>query len=319
MSELREQIEAAFNSSESEEVTEKEVAEGIEDSSTETESPIETTSETSNQEDLEAEDVPAPEHWAAEDKEVFKSVDKRGKEFLVRRHKEMEADYTKKQQALSEQARVAEHYSNMIKPHQEYLKQINIPPEVAFDRLMAAQRILMTGTDEQKAIIMQNLAREYKVDLNREIDPIQQQNQIMWQELQDLKQRQMQREQQQEQEVQQVYKDKVELFSQEKDAKGNLKYPHFEAVKPDMALLLKAGKAATLEESYFKSIMMDENLRKEHFSKQQHLEDNSKKEVLTKKAGFNVKAGAGGQISDPERQLTTRELLSQAYDAQTRK
>ena len=314
---LRDQLEAAYSSSNAEEVTEKEVANDAGDVEESTE--VEETSKEPEKEEPEPDDIVAPEHWAFDDREAFKSLDRRGKEFLIRRHKDMEAGYTKKQQALSEQAKVAEHYNNMIKPHQEYLKQINVPPEVAFDKLMAAQRILMTGTDEEKSLIMHNLAQQYKVDLSRQVDPVQQYNQIVLQKLQALEQRQQQREQQQEEEVRASYNDQIVSFAQSKDEAGNLKHPHFEPLKNDMALLLKAGKAATLEEAYELSILMDVGLRKEYLAKQARLEDGSKRVAASKKAGFNVKSGSGGQISDLKRELSTRELLSQAYDAQLRR
>lgn len=314
---LRDQIEAAYKSSTSESNTETEVEEkeeaitSVDDLTEEAK-----TTESSHQDDREVDDVPAPEHWAAEDKEVFKSLDKKGKEFLIRRHKDMEAGYTKKQQSLAEAAKIAETYKNMMGPHEEYLKKINMSPEVAFDKLMSAQRVLMTGTDEEKALIMHNIAQQYKVDLSREVDPVQQYNQIMWQRLQELEQRQNQIAKARDEEVAASYQSQITSFAQTKDDQGNLKHPHFESVKKDMGLLLQAGKVNTLEEAYELSILMDAGLRKEYLARQSRLEDNSKKAVASKKAGFNVKSGSGGQISDTKRELSTRELLSQAYDAQ---
>lgn len=319
MSELRSQIEAAFESSSSAESTGQEVIEAVEEVSEEASATNEETSEPVEQNvQEEDDDVPAPEHWAADDKEVFKSLDKRGKEFLIRRHKDMEAGYTKKQQALSEQAKIAESYNNMINPHKDYLKQRNVAPEVAFDRLMAAERVLMSGTQEEKALIMQKLARDYKVDLSIEVDPVQQHNQIVWQKLQEIEQRQNQIARMKEEEVAASYQNQISSFAQSKDERGNLKYPHFENIKKDMGLVLQAGKAQTLEEAYELSILMDAGLRKDYLAKQYRLEDNSKKEELSKKAGFNVKSASGGKISDPKRELSTRELLSQAWDAQAR-
>jgi hypothetical protein len=316
---LRDQVAAAYDSSVAvdesiEEVVSESPAQDVEESEIEIKEP----SEPSSQDDIEVEDVPAPEHWAAEDKEVFKSLDKRGKDFLIRRHKDMEAGYTKKQQALAEAAKVAETYNNMMRPHQDYLKQRNVSPEVAFEKLMAAERVLMNGTQEEKALIMQKLARDYKVDLSIEVDPIQQHNQIVLQKLQELEQRQQQLDRMKEQEVTASYQHQIVSFAQSKDEQGNLKYPHFEKIKKDMGLVLQAGKAQTLEEAYELSILMDAGLRKEYLAKQNRLEDSAKKAVASKKAGFNVRSGTGGQISDPRKELSLRATIAQAVDAQLR-
>src|SRR5215204_5606576 len=115
---LRDQLEAAYNSSTEEPEEVEAVEEEVVEAAVEPEEVAEDVEP--SQEETE-DDVPVPDHWASEDKEVFKALDKRGKEFLIRRHKEMEAGYTKKAQALSESAKVAESYKSMMSPHEAYL------------------------------------------------------------------------------------------------------------------------------------------------------------------------------------------------------
>lgn len=47
----------------------------------------------------------APAVWSATDKEMFASAPRATQEFLLRRHKDMESDYTRKTQAVSEKER----------------------------------------------------------------------------------------------------------------------------------------------------------------------------------------------------------------------
>lgn len=54
------------------------------------------------------ETLEAPQHWAEPDKETFNSLPRESQDFLLRRHKEMEGDYTRGKQGLAEEARAIE-------------------------------------------------------------------------------------------------------------------------------------------------------------------------------------------------------------------
>ena len=68
--------------------------------------------------DQQAEPLEAPQHWAEADKEVFNTLPRESQDFLLRRHKEMEGDYTRGKQSLAEEARAIEG----LKPLGEALK-----------------------------------------------------------------------------------------------------------------------------------------------------------------------------------------------------
>uniref|UniRef100_A0A6M3KUZ4 Uncharacterized protein n=1 Tax=viral metagenome TaxID=1070528 RepID=A0A6M3KUZ4_9ZZZZ len=50
----------------------------------------------------------APRHWTAADKETFTSLPRESQDFLLRRHREMEGDYTRGKQSIAEEARALE-------------------------------------------------------------------------------------------------------------------------------------------------------------------------------------------------------------------
>lgn len=111
-------------------------------------------------------EIEAPSHWASEDREVFKALDKKGQNFLLRRHREMEAGYTKKLQSHSEDVKIAESYRKKLTPHEGYIKQIGIDPMDAFEKLISAEIKLRTGSPQEKAALLQNLDKQYGVQFD---------------------------------------------------------------------------------------------------------------------------------------------------------
>jgi hypothetical protein len=313
---LHEELSAAYDASTSAEPT-AEIAQEVVEEVVEKEEPEYAALEP-HQEAPEA-DIHAPEHWASEDKETFKSLDTRGKNFLLKRHKEMEAGFTKKQQLLSEEARFGESFRRTLTPHEAYLKSLNIDPLEAFNKLMSTERVLRTGTKEEKAIMMHNLAKQYEADMSISVDPLQYQNQVTLQKLQEIEQRMRNLDEQKNQEINAVYKSQIESFAGTKTEKGAPKYPHFETVRSDMGLLMSAGKSETLEEAYEQAILLNAALRKEYIASQHRAEVDQNKVAASKKAGFNVKSGSGGTITDPRKELGLRETIRQALEAQNRR
>src|SRR5688572_13763099 len=59
----------------------------------------------------------APQHWSAEDKAVFSKLQKEGQEFLLRRHKDMEADYTRKTQEVADTKRFRDNFDQLLNPY----------------------------------------------------------------------------------------------------------------------------------------------------------------------------------------------------------
>lgn len=271
------------------------------------------------------EDVQAPEHWASEDKDVFKALDKKGRDFLVRRHKEMEASHTKKLQALSEESKIAENFRKTMTPHEAYLRQLNIDPLQAVDHLIKTEMRLRMSSPKEKAALIHDLARQYGAQFDPDYQPeeIDERTQIILNELNKTQERVNRIENERRNQEISGYENQINSFASEKDERGNAKHPHFETIRKDMGILINAGKASSLAEAYEGAILLNAELRKEYFDKKygnpRHEEDAKQKLAASKKAGFNVRSSSGAQISDPKQTLSLRETIAQALKSQQEK
>lgn len=275
------------------------------------------------EESVEEDDIEAPSHWAKEDQEVFKSLDGKGRDFLLKQHKSMEASYTKKMQSLADERKIAETFRKTVSPHENYLKQLNIDPIQAFEKLMAAEMRLRMANPHEKGAILHDLAKQYGANFDPQAPQVQapqidERTQLIYDELNRQKSYLMNLEQERQKAETATHEKTIHEFSSTKERDGTLKYPHFETVRKDMGELINLGKADSLEDAYEKAILLDKNLRKEYMNRYNKNDEARTKAVSSKKAGFNVKSGSTSQISDPKQQLSLRETIARAMEAGNR-
>jgi hypothetical protein len=266
-------------------------------------------------------EIEAPTHWASEDREVFKSLDSKGRDFLLRRHKQMEADHTKKLQAHAETLKIAERYQKVLAPHQDYVKQLGIDPDEAYSKLVGVEKILRTGTAAEKKDIFQKLATQYGVqfqhdDTQPEIDH---KTQLIFQKLEQTEKSLLQLKQEREYEVQRGLQSHINEFTSRVDEKGLPKYPHFEILKVRMGKFLEDGEALSLEEAYEQAIMLNKDLREGYLSSQNKNIEAKKKSLASKDEIFNVKSRHTSNTSDPKKDLSLDQTIRQAINAQKTK
>lgn len=263
-------------------------------------------------------ELEAPSHWAFEDREVFKALDAKGREFLLRRHKQTEADYTRKSQALSEDVKIAENYRKKLTPHEGYIKQIGIDPFEAFEKLVGAEIKLRTGTPAEKQEMLQNLAKQYGVQFNADnaTQPeVDEKTKFILQKIQQQEHRLLQWEKEKEETERRSLQTHINNFSSQVDEKGLPKYPHFETIKADMGLLLKNGKAESLEDAYEQALFLNKDLRNEYIARHTKNVEVKNKTLASKAAGFNVKSASTSQVVDTDPPLNLRKQLERAWDA----
>jgi hypothetical protein len=281
------------------------------------------TSEDEQDKPADVQPLDPPSRWSDADKEMFAKQPRETQEFLLNRSKDMEADYTRKTQELSETRRAIEPMLNEVNQWEPYLKSVGVAPSVAFSNLLANDQILRTGTVEQKYQAAAQLAQDYGLDLAAlahfgetlpKVDPIISQ---LRQEVYDLKGFVGQQKQQTVAARESAVVSEIEGFISAKDATGNLKHPHFERVEPTMAKLIKDGTARDLNEAYEKALRLDDELYQETLKRERERmfteNEKSRKEALEKaKRATSVKAGSsmpkgsatGGDLDD---------LLSKAF------
>ncbi len=264
-------------------------------------------------------DIEAPEHWASEDRDIFRSIEKKGKEFILRRHKDMEAAHTRRSQELAEERRIADNFRKTMGPHEAYLKQLNIDPLQAVDKLIATEMRLRMANPQERGALLQELARQYgaQFDPNApQVPGIDPKTQLVLDAIKRQDERLAQIENARAEQERSSTENIIASFAHEKDETGKSKRPHFEAVRQQMGILMKEGIAKTLDEAYEQAILINADLRKEYFAKQFREEDTAKKTVASKKASLNVKGGSDATPSESTREMSLSQTIRAAIDAQ---
>lgn len=210
--------------------------------------------------------VQAPDHWPAEDKALFAKATPDAQAFLLRRHKEMEADYTKKTQAVAP----LQPYAPLEAKYAGYHRSIGASTAQVADSLLTTEYQLRTGTPEQRRQIVGNIARQYGVSLEPAqagpVDPALQAAQPLIDQqiaaaVAPLQANLAAFQQQQEQARIAQNGQAIEAFKATKNPDGTAKYPHFDAVIEPMTQLMQAHIATNLDDAYDKAVWGNPALR----------------------------------------------------------
>lgn len=230
----------------------------------------------------------APKNWSESVKKVFETLPRESQEFMIKRDKEMTADYTKKTQDLAEQRKSLEALQKVIEPAKQAIQATGISEAEYIARLLNADHALRTNPK----IALQQLAQGYGINLSSDnneseswndpdpqIAQLMQQNQQIMAELNQFKQQNIQSTVAQTEQT-------VAEFSSKTDANGNLLYPHFDKVRVKMGNLIDAGEAKGLEDAYKKAVRLDDELYEETLKASQatvkKLEDSKRKKAVEK-------------------------------------
>lgn len=202
----------------------------------------------------------APQHWDDADKETFSSLPRAAQEWALKRDKAIEATITRKTQEVAEQRKAVEPLLAATKQHEGYLKSIGIPAELAFSTLVATERLLRTGTQEQKANAIAKLISDYGIQLESGAAQPQNNNtqpdNRLAQEVQDIR-RSL------DGMTRQTVASQVEAFAATKDQNGQPLYPHFDKVRVKMGQMVAGGDDRPLPELYADAIWSVPEVREE--------------------------------------------------------
>lgn len=224
--------------------------------------------EEDEQAESEDDDEPAiepPQHWAEEHKETFRNLPAEAQNFVLDRHKQMEADYTRKTQEIAD-------VRNAVRPAREAL---NIPEGQEgryVGSLVNADMYLRQSPNEA----IQQIAQAYGIDLGQfgrgnldededEKDPYVAQ---LEEKVQNLERQFTERTQNEQQANAAQLDQQIQAFADEKDDKGDYKHPHFAEVRAHMGGLMQAGAAQTLEDAYDQAVWARPDLRQDLIQQQ---------------------------------------------------
>lgn len=204
----------------------------------------------------------APSSWKPAAQEAFLKAD-RGEpltseeiKILTAEAERRESDFHKGVESFKTHAQKAKQFEQVIAPYQQTLQQLGMDAPTAISKLLQADHTLRYSDPIQKAQYFQNLAQQYGIDLGQIHNIPQQdpQTQYLMQQLNELRQtQQMWQNSIQEQERSKANHELEQFASSDKT--------HFEAVRGDMADLLESGKAQSLEQAYEMAIWMRPDVR----------------------------------------------------------
>lgn len=249
--------------------------------------------------------IQPPERWSQADRDTFAKIPAEAQEFVMRRYKEMEGDYTRKTQEFAGFRRDYEPVAQLLAPHMADLRQAGIAPAQLIQNWHAAEVALMTGRGPQLIRDIVNNPH-YKIDkaaLARELGilpparpaagveappepeamhngnaPIQLPPEVV-STIQALAAKQNQfdqfltrQQQQQRVEAETRAMSTVTTFRDAKDATGNLAHPHYDELEDDMVMLLQAARASgnepDLKTLYEKAVWANPSTREKVLSAQ---------------------------------------------------
>ena len=230
----------------------------------------------------------APKNWSEDVRSKFNDLPRDAQEYMLKRDKEMTADYTRKTQEVAEQRKSFESLDKVIAPMRQQIAASGVGEAEYISRLLNADMALRNNPK----MAIRQLAQGYGIDLSSieetvdwndsdpQITQLKQQNQAILAELNQFKQQNLQSARQQ-------TEAQINGFAGTKDDKGNLKYPHFDKLRVKMGNLIDAGEAKGLEDAYAKAVRLDDELYKQSLDAQRKsakAEEDARRKAAVEKA-----------------------------------
>ena len=245
---------------------EAEEAEEQPEEAEEAEQPDEADEEEEEQEAAELEALEAPAHWPKDFAKEFSTMPPEAQHLFMQRYKQMEGDYTQKTQGIAKYKKRQEQFDEIMQPFRGDFERAGMDDVAAIRQLLAAHDYLRK--DPQNAISW--LANQYGVDMAAvSNDPAAEDDytdptvKALQQQVAQLTGFIQNQQTQQQSQVQASTQSLIDQFAQEKDDKGNLAHPHFDAVSNHMGVLIQNNVAPDLATAYDMAVMADPKLRQE--------------------------------------------------------
>lgn len=273
----------------------------------------------------ESEAVAAPDHWSADHKEIFNSAPDNLKDWLLERHKSMEADYTRGKQEIADFKRSWEPVEEMYAPYVDQLRQAGVTPQQHIQNLANADRML----NQDPVAGLRQVAQMYNIDLSQlgatgstegqaEQTP---EIQSLQQELAALRGQVDSRLLAEYDQKQNTILSDIGTFSEAKAENGDLAHPYFDQVVNDMVTLANGerseGREPNLADLYEKAVWSNTSVReqmqaaKESAAQAKTTKEARAKAAKAKKASKSVTGSPAGQM--PSDDVSLREQLERQY------
>lgn len=219
------------------------------------------------------EPIEAPAHWRAEDREMFSKQTPEAQRFLMNRDRETAAVVTRKTQELAERGRGYDEIERVLSPRMQNFARQGMTPGQVMTQLFA----LSDFAETDPAGFVRYFAQQRGIDLAaisappRPADPRDVQFSQLQQRLNQIEAEKISQQQQEAQARQAALSTEISDFQAAKDATGAPLYPHFEAVKAEMAALLGAGRADSLKTAYDMAVWANPQAREAELSRMERV------------------------------------------------
>lgn len=266
----------------------------------------------------------APQHWPEADKAMFKEQPKPVQDYLLRRHREMEADYTRKTQAVADNVRLSESVTRRIDPAvAQDMKAKGVSNEQFLTSLVDWHKLSMNDPVAFARQVVQNLKLDPKVVFEGQApNPLEARLAAIETNLTAENQVRMRT-------IQENAANTLKDFAEEKDATGQVLRPHLDKVKIMMGRLMMADSSLELKDAYELAVYRDPELRaslktpgtatKQPTAAQSTPDTQRQKEAqkAAKAAAANIRGtGHGTQVknTDPQKPMSLRATMLAAAD-----
>lgn len=192
-----------------------------------------------------------PSSWKKDAQAAWDTLPEHVKDDVLRR----ETDFHRGIEQYKTFAQKAQVYEQALAPYQDTLKTLGVPAEVAIGALFKADSLLRTGSPEEKAHYLAQLAADYGIPL----ESVQQAPQpdpayrALQNEVRMLRQFQAQQEQERQRAEMEQLNSVISKAAQGKE--------HFDLVRDEMAALLDKGIASDIDQAYDMAIWARPDLR----------------------------------------------------------
>ena len=248
---LREDLEAAWDDL---------TAEAGEDAPPPAESPDDAVHETAVGPDGEApgDDPPRdghapPAHWPAEWRERFEALPEDARGYALDLHRRLEAAHSERSQSLAEREKTLaglEAVDAALAPWREAMRAQGISDGEAVSRLLEAHALIEQDPEAALAMIGESYGLAPAAGNAASPDPGARSDELL-----DT----LERYAAEQHELRQLAAMEAELDARARaaDADGRPRFPHFDAVRPTLSALIRAGAAASFEDAYQQAVWAD--------------------------------------------------------------
>lgn len=245
---------------------------------------------------------PAPSSWKRDIAAKWQELPAEVKKEINRR----ESDYHKGIEQYKQYAGIGRDIEQVLAPHMDTIEKLGVHPLEAVGALLNADKQLRTGTPEQKAQLLGQLAQEYGIDLKQVQPPPPIDPAVM----------QLRKQNQQLQRFQQsvIEQQNAHLSSEIERFRTDPANVHFESVRDDMIVLLQANKANSLQDAYDKAVWMRPDIRKSLVEQQRTEAEQKARAARAKSANVGIKGSSAKTGSTLKSDASLRDTLTAAFN-----